>query len=51
MKIYKDKLDAIQYIKTLNHIDENVKVKNIVDNGITKVNDTIIIVDEYNLLD
>ena len=49
MKIYKDKLDAIQYIKMLNHTDENLK--NIVDNGITKVNDTIIIVDEYNLLD
>ena len=49
MRIYKDKLEAIQYIKKLNHTDENVK--NILDNGITKVNDTIIIVDEYNLLD
>ena len=53
MKIFKDNFDAYNYIRksNLDDIDKLIKITNIKTNGICKINNTIIIVDEYGLLD
>ena len=53
MHIFKDTLAAIKYINqsNLNHYDKICKRDNIIHKGICKVDNTIIIVDEYGLLD
>jgi len=53
MKVYKTYFDALQYIDTTNisYKDKACKKDNILNKGITKINNTIIIVDEYGLLD
>ncbi len=53
MNIYKSTQEALLFIKqsNLSKIDKDCKTDNILHRGIAKVNDTIIIVDEYGLLD
>ena len=53
MIVYNNTLDAITFItqSNLNSTDKLCKIDNIKSRGITKINDTIIIVDEYGLLD
>tara|TARA_R110000787_G_scaffold188527_1_gene300273 strand:+ start:428 stop:589 length:162 start_codon:yes stop_codon:yes gene_type:complete len=53
MKIFNNTLAAIDFIDELkiSQSDKIVKKINIQSIGITKVNNTIIIVDEYGLLD
>lgn len=53
MKIYDNTLEAIKYIENseLEYSDKLCKINNILYKGITKVNDTILIVDEYGILD
>jgi len=53
VEVYNNTLDAIKYINKskLEYTDKLCKINNILDRGITKVNNTIVIVDEYGILD
>ena len=53
MKIYKTTFEALEYISSTNlsYGDKLCKKDNILSRGIAKINNTIIIVDEYGLLD
>ena len=63
MKIYDNKLDAIEYINSIKlrdtvystiealNVFKDVKINLIKDNGLCKIYDTLLIVDEYSLLD
>jgi hypothetical protein len=53
MKIYDNTLDAIKFVNqsNLSDTDKICKIDNLVNRGITKINDMIIIIDEYGLLD
>lgn len=52
MKIFNTNLDAIEYINQtdLEYWEKQSKIININNQGITKIKDTILVVDEYNIL-
>ena len=63
MKLYNNKLDAIEYINSIKLTDteystiealnvfKEIKINLIKDKGLCKIYDTVLIVDEYSLLD
>jgi len=52
MKIFKDTFDAIKYVKESNipFYSKKIKIENLKHQGVTKINNVILIVDEYDLL-
>ena len=50
MIIYDNILDAIEYINNSDTEYKPIKINNIRNQKITKINNTILIVDEYNIL-
>jgi hypothetical protein len=53
INFYKHTLDAIKFINSsnLDYIDKLCKINNILSTSTAKVNKTILIVDEYGILD
>ena len=53
MIVYNNTLDAVIFVNqsNLSNTDKLCKIDNLKSQGITKVHDTVIIVDEYGLLD
>jgi hypothetical protein len=53
MVVYNNTLDAVKYINKsdLEYTDKLCKINNILHKGMAKVNNTIVIVDEYGILD